>query len=161
MGITILYILIILLFTISFKKDRKKTKEALKKSWKSLDHILPEFLFVVVIVGIAIAFLDPDTISTLIGKQSGWIGVTLCNLVGSITLIPGMIAFPTAAMMINNGAGYMQIGAFISSLMMVGVVTMPMEIKYFGKKLTVIRNVFAFIFTFFVAYIISIVMVGI
>jgi hypothetical protein len=27
----------------------------------------------------------------------------------------------------------MQIGAFVSALMMVGVVTMPVEMKYFGK----------------------------
>ena len=161
MGIVILYVLIVILFVISFKKDKKKTKKALNKAWKSLEHILPEFLFVIVIVGILIAFLNPQTIAMIVGKQSGWFGVVLCNLVGSITLMPGMIAFPTAAMMLDNGAGYMQIGAFISSLMMVGVVTLPMEIKFFGKKLSILRNVFAFVFTFLVAYIIGKVMVGI
>ena len=45
----------------------------------------------------------------------------------------------------------MQIGAFVSSLMMVGIVTMPVEIKYFGKKLTLLRNGLAFSFSFVVA----------
>ena len=49
----------------------------------------------------------------------------------------------------------MQIAAFISTLMMVGVVTMPVEIKYFGKKMTIYRNLMAFIFSFFVAYVIG------
>ena len=49
----------------------------------------------------------------------------------------------------------MQIGAFVSSLMMVGVVTIPVEIKYFGKKLTILRNLLAFLFSFIVAVIIS------
>lgn len=49
----------------------------------------------------------------------------------------------------------MQIGAFISTLMMVGIVTAPVEIKYFGKKLTFLRNVFAFAFSFLVAYVIN------
>lgn len=31
---------------ISFFKDRKKTKMALKKAWKSFENILPQFLSV-------------------------------------------------------------------------------------------------------------------
>ena len=50
------------------------------------------------------------------------------------------------------------IGAFISALMMVGIVTIPVEIKYFGKKLTIYRNALAFIFSFVVALVIGMVM---
>ena len=64
-------------------------------------------------------------------------------------------------MLVENGAGYMQIGAFVSALMMVGVITMPVEIKYFGKKLTIWRNVLAFIFSLFVAFIIGKVVGGV
>jgi len=60
-----------------------------------------------------------------------------------------------AAMLLNNGAGYMQIGAFVSTLMMVGIVTLPVEIKYFGRRLTSTRNILAFLFSFVVAYIIG------
>jgi uncharacterized membrane protein YraQ (UPF0718 family) len=77
--------------------------------------------------------------------------------VGSITLIPPFVAFPTASMLLAGGAGYMQIGAFVSTLMMVGIITIPVEIKYFGKKMTILRNVFAFIFSFAVAVIIGLV----
>ena len=50
------------------------------------------------------------------------------------------------------------IAAFISTLMMVGIVTFPVEIKYFGKKLTILRNLTAFVFSFIVALIIGKVM---
>jgi hypothetical protein len=80
-----------------------------------------------------------------------------CRFDCAVTLIPGFVAFPTAAMLLQGGAGYMQIGAFISTLMMVGVVTIPVEIKYFGKRLTISRNVLAFIFSFFVAFVIGMV----
>ena len=91
----------------------------------------------------------------MIGSDSGWLGVALAALVGAVTLIPGFVAFPMAAMLLQGGAGYMQIGAFVSALMMVGVVTMPIEIKYFGLKLTIWRNALAFVFSFLVAYIIG------
>jgi len=98
-----------------------------------------------------------ESISKIIGADSGWLGVFFAAVVGAITLIPGFVAFPTAAMLLEGGAGYMQIGAFVSTLMMVGIVTMPVEIKYFGKKMTFLRNILAFIFSFFVAYIIGLV----
>ncbi len=148
-GVTIVFLL------LSFFKDRKKTRMALKKGWKAFDNILPQFWVVILFVGVMLAVLDPQTISKLIGKNSGWVGVVLAAAVGSITLIPGFVAFPTAALILQAGAGYMQIGAFISTLMMVGVVTIPVEIKYFGEKMTLLRNLMALIFSFFVAYVIG------
>jgi uncharacterized membrane protein YraQ (UPF0718 family) len=153
----ILYGVTFLLLIISFIKDKNKTITALKKAWKAFENIMPQFLTVILLVGVLLAFLNAETISKLIGSDSGWLGVVTSAVVGAITLIPGFVAFPTAALLLQNGAGYMQIGAFISTLMMVGVVTMPVEMKYFGKRLTILRNLLAFIFSFLVAYIINLV----
>ena len=109
-------------------------------------------------VGILMAVLNPEVISKIIGSSSGWLGVLLASLVGAVTLIPGFIAFPTAALLLQNGAGYMQIGAFVSSLMMVGVVTMPLEMKHFGKRATLLRNALAFVFAFVAALVLGKVM---
>lgn len=152
-----LYAITITLLIISYFKDTNKTKAAIRKAWKSFENILPEFLVVILLVGILIAVLNPELISKIIGSDSGWFGVILASIIGSITLIPGFVAFPTAAILLNNGAGYMQIGAFISTLMMVGIITIPVEIKYFGKKITYLRNSLAFLFSFFVASIIHLV----
>lgn len=146
------------LVVVSLVKSKQKTKMAFKKAWKAFEGILPMFLGVIVLIGLVLAFLDTETISAIIGGSSGWLGVAVCSAVGAIALMPGLIAFPTAALLVAGGAGYMQIGAFISSLMMVGIVTAPVEIKYFGKKATIIRNVLAFAFSFFVAFIIGKVM---
>ena len=151
------YSLSIIFLGISFYKSKKKTKIALKKAWKAFENILPEFLVVILLVGVLLAVLNPETISKIIGNESGWIGVVIAAIIGSITLIPGFVAFPTAATLLNNGAGYMQIAAFISTLMMVGIITLPVEIKYFGKKISLLRNIFAFLFSFVVVYIIGLV----
>ncbi len=153
----ILYGITILLLVISFVKDRDKTKKSLKKAWKAFENILPQFLTVLLLVGVLLAVLNAEVISKIIGAGSGWVGVFLCAVVGAITLIPGFVAFPMAAMLLQNGAGYMQTGAFVSALMMVGIVTLPVEIKYFGIKLTVLRNTLAFIFSFAVALVIGLV----
>jgi uncharacterized membrane protein YraQ (UPF0718 family) len=150
-----LYGITILLLLISCFKDKNKTKKALMKAWKAFENILPQFLGVIMLVGLLLAVFNAELISKIIGEQSGWLGVVLAAVVGAITLIPGFVAFPTAALLLKNGAGYMQIGAFISALMMVGIVTAPVEIKYFGKRLTIARNLVAFLFSFVVAFIIG------
>jgi len=139
------------LLLISLVVSRKKTLLALKKAWKSFENILPELIAIMLFVGLLIALLDPGTISALLGDNSGVLGLLIASVVGSITLIPGFVAFPMADMLLNNGAGITQIALFISTLMMVGVVTFPVERKYFGTKLTVLRNAFAFAFSFVVA----------
>ena len=149
------YSLAVLALLVSFVKDKTKTFLSLKKAWKSFENILPQLLAVMLIVGFMLAFLTPDQISELFGRKSGWYGVLIAASIGSITLIPGFVAFPLAAALLKSGAGYMQITAFISTLMMVGIVTLPVEIKYFGKKATLIRNGLAFTFSLLVAFIIG------
>lgn len=80
------------------------------------------------------------------------------SIIGSITLIPGFVAFPLAAALMKSGAGYMQIAAFVSTLMMVGIVTLPLEIKTFGKRAALIRNIAAFLFSLVAALAIGVVL---
>ena len=157
----IFYGLAVIGLAVSFFKNRKKTLLALKKAWKAFENILPQFLVVLLVVGVMLAVLNPQVISKLIGAESGWYGTVIAAVIGAVTLIPAFVAFPMAGMLLNAGAGLMQIGAFVSSLMMVGVVTMPVEMKYFGKKLTIFRNLLAFLFSFVVALIINWVVGGI
>ena len=143
---------------VSFIKDKKKTKMALKKAWKSFENILPQLLAVMIIIGFALAVLSPQTISRVIGSESGLIGMIVAALIGSITLIPGFVAFPLAAALLENGAGYMQITAFVSTLMMVGVITIPMETNVLGKKLTLTRNIAAFVFSIAAALVMGVIL---
>jgi len=152
----VLYALALIGLTLSFFKDKNKTKMALKKAWKSFENILPQFLSILVIIGIVFAVLSPETITMLLGSDSGFLGVIGASLIGAITLIPGFVAFPLAAALLNNGAGYMQITAFVASLMMVGIVTLPLEIKTFGKKAAIIRNVSAYVFSLIAALIMGV-----
>ncbi|NCC16127.1 MAG: permease [Clostridia bacterium] len=151
------YIAAIAALIVSFTKNKQKSLTALKKAWKSFENILPQILGVILLISFLLAIVNTEVISQLIGKDSGWLGVLLAGLVGAITLIPPYVAFPTASLLLDIGAGYMQIGAFVSTLMMVGIVTIPVEMKFFGKKLTLFRNLFAFLFSFLVAFIIRLV----
>lgn len=47
----------------------------------------------------------------------------------------------------------MQIAVFISTLTMVEIVSLPMEIKYLGRKTAILRNTLSFLFAFLTAWI--------
>lgn len=153
-----LYVLAFTALILSFVKSKENTILSLKKAWKSFENILPQFLTILLVIGIMLSILTPQQISALLGSKSGWMGVFIAAVIGSVTLIPGFIAFPLAAALLNSGAGYMQIGAFVSTLMMVGIITMPVEIKYFGKKAAIIRNALALLFSFGVAFVMGVAM---
>ena len=153
-----LYLLAVIFLIVSYKKDKKKTKMALKKAWKSFENILPQFLTILALLGIVLALLSPEVIANLLGQKAGWLGMMIASIIGSITLIPGFIAFPIAALLLKNGAGLAQLAVFVSTLTMVGIVTLPLEIKYFGKKISIMRNTFAYLFSFIVALVIGVVL---
>lgn len=151
----IVYTITIILLGLSFTKDKKKTILALKKAWKMFITVLPQFLAILLLVGLFLAVFEQETIQRIIGSESGIIGMIISSLIGTIALIPVLIAFPIASELVQNGAGIMQIAVFISTLTTVGLVTLPLESKYLGKKVAVLRNSLAFLFSFITSFIIG------
>lgn len=150
-----IYGIAVVLLGISFVKDRKKTTLSLKRAWKMFISVLPQFVAILLFVGLLLAVVTPEVIQHIIGAETGFGGMLITSLLGAITLVPALIAFPIAAELLNNGAGITQIAVFISTLTMVGFVTLPMEIKYLGKKVAVLRNVLAYLFAFATAFIVG------
>jgi len=151
----ILYVLAAAMLLGSFCKSRQKTKLALKKAWRSFENILPQLLTVLLLIGLLLTVVDAETISKLLGAESGVFGMLLAAVLGSVTLIPAFVAFPLAASLLGSGAGYGQITMFVTTLMMVGVVTLPMESRYFGKRVALRRNLLALIYSVCASFLIG------
>ena len=115
----ILYGLCIVLTLVSFLKNKEKTKKAVINGIKSFEKIMPQFLSIVIVIAITLAILKPETISKFIGKDSGILGVLLSSIVGSIAMMPTFVAFSTGNTLLQNGAGYAQVSALITTLTMV------------------------------------------
>ncbi|WP_461613130.1 permease [Clostridium sp. Marseille-QA1073] len=151
----LLYGAVIVFYLISFLKDRKKTKSALLAGIQSFENIMPQFLGIIFVVGIILTILSPENISSIIGEESGALGVITAAIIGSLTLVPTFVAFSTTALLLENGAGYTQITALISAFMFVGIFTFTMEAKFIGKKATAVRNVIYFVYSIVSAFIVG------
>lgn len=76
----VFYIIAILSLIISFIKSREKTKMVLKKTWKSFENIMPQFLSIILLIGVMLAVLTPEQISMFLGKESGIMVTIIRNL---------------------------------------------------------------------------------
>ena len=155
MSSLILYLITVFLFILSYIKDKDKTKQAFFKGCRSLSNMMPQFLGIIFIVGITLAMLKPETISSILGGSSGAFGIVLSAVVGSIAMMPTFVAFSTGDMLLKSGAGIAQVAALISTLTLIGIITIPMEANYIGKKATLYRNLLAFIFSIMVGFLIE------
>jgi uncharacterized membrane protein YraQ (UPF0718 family) len=130
---------------ISFFLDREKTFTGLKKGLRMFVSILPELLNILILVSVVLYLIPQSMLIRLLGRDSGMTGISIAALTGSISLIPGFIAYPLAAILLKSGVSYGVLAVFITTLMMVGVVTLPLEAKYFGLKTALLRNGLSFL----------------
>ena len=133
------------LSALSFGLDRKKTLAGFKRGWNMFKNVLVPFLSILILVSVLLYLVPPSVITQYLGANSGVLGFSIAAVVGSVTLIPGFISYPIAAGLIDQGASYAVVATFMTTLMMVGVVTLPLEIRYLGRTAAVMRNALNFV----------------
>ena len=155
MHLTLIFVNIFVLscFIFAFIKDREKAKQSLGVAVKSFFSILPIVLIILVLIGLLVSFVPEAEISKFIGKQSGLGGILFVAIFGAILHIPAFVSFPLAASLIKSGASIAAVAAFITTLTMIGIVTLPLEIKELGKKMALLRNGISFIIAIIIALI--------
>ncbi len=146
-----IYILLAIGLIASLVKSKEKTKKAFKIASKVFLKSAPSLLTVLGIVGLTLGVLTPETITRLVGSEAGFTATIIASIIGAITMIPSLVAFPLAGSLLRSGATVMTISAFVTTLVMVGIVTAPLEIKELGKKFTLLRNGFGFIAALIIA----------
>ncbi|MFP3898968.1 MAG: permease [Dehalococcoidia bacterium] len=132
-------------------KDRGKARQSVQVALKSFFRILPTVLLIIVIIGLLMAFLPPDQISRFVGEQAGFGGILTIAALGAVLHIPALVSYPLAASLLQSGASIAAVAAFITTLTMIGMVTLPLEIKELGKKMALLRNGLSFIIAIAIA----------
>ncbi len=133
------------LSAVSFILDREKTIMGFKRGWQMFRKLLLPFLNILIVVSIALYLIPPSAIDEYLGAGSGVGGFLIAAVVGSVTLIPAFISYPIAAGLLQQGASYAVVATFMTTLMMVGIVTLPLEIQYLGRRAAIIRNSLNFV----------------
>ena len=146
------------LLVFSLMKDKGKTKKALIMAFGMGKSMLASILSIIFLIGLILTVLPPETISQLISKQPLFIATVIGAVFGAITLIPAFIAFPLVGTLVHAGVGIVPAVSFLTTLTMVGIVTIPLEKREFGLKFTIVRNGLSFVFAIVIALVMGVVL---
>jgi len=135
---------IILSWLVLFLKNKKKGIEAIHVGIQTIVEMLPMILIIIGIMGIATSFVSPEKVSESLGDRSGLRGFLVISIISSFLQIPGVIAFPIASTLWESGAAVSVVAVFASASTMASILTLPIEMKYLGKKLPIIRIVLTY-----------------
>jgi uncharacterized membrane protein YraQ (UPF0718 family) len=147
---TVLWVITGVALLASLVADRRKTRLSVLKGLRIFWGVLPLLLGVLAVVSLVLAAVTPDMLQHVL-SGSGPLPFFTALGIGSIALMPGFIAYPLAGLLRQNGASTPVLAAFITSLMMVGVLTLPVEARFFGWRVSVLRNGLALVGAILVA----------
>ncbi len=150
-----LYVVTGLSLIVSFLINQEKTIQGLKRGWMKFYKTLPSYLMLLILISIVL-LLSEDLIVEYLGQDNIFLGLLFSLGIGSVTMMPGFIAYPLARILLQRGVPYMVIAGFVTSLMLVGVVTYPLEKSYMGRKATIIRNIMSFVVAGLIALVMGI-----
>ena len=138
-------VLTVLLTLISFAFDKKKTLKGIKKGAKQFINILPTLLSVIILISIVLYFVTDEVLMQYLGADAGIGAYFSAGMIGAVAILPGFIAYPLAGILVKSGVSLSVIAVFITTLKMVGFMTIPIEKRYFGLKVSLMRNALSFV----------------
>jgi len=149
----LIYIVTSFAVIVSLIADRGKTVKSLKAAVRKMLKIAPAFLTMTIFVSVVLYLVPDETILHYLGQENKLLGIFIAYALGSISLIPGFIAFPLCGLLLEKGVLYMILSGFSTTLMMVGVLTFPVERAYLGTKVALLRNLIFLLVAFVVSII--------
>ena len=130
-------------------------RNGLKNTLKTLYFISPMLLAVIGLVGIFKTFVTPQMIHTLFN------GTALHDMLmgvgfGGVSVGQPFLSYIIGGELLDEGASFYGVTAFILAFVTLGVVQLPMEFSIFGFRFTLVRNLLSLIFAFLLSVAITV-----
>jgi hypothetical protein len=121
----------------------------MKNSFETLKSALPIMGGVLLMVSFLNIFLTKYY--SQIFTNNSFLDPLIGNIAGSLSFGIPVTSYIIGGELLDEGVSLMTITAFIMSWTTVGVLMLPLESKFLGKKFAVIRNSINFIFSMIIA----------
>jgi uncharacterized membrane protein YraQ (UPF0718 family) len=131
--------IIFVFWLVLFIKDKEKGIQALHVGWETISSMIPMIIILIGAIGIFSSFMDAKNVSIYFGEKSGIQGFLFVSIISSFLQIPGILAFPIAQTLYHNGVAVATVALFACASTMASLFTLPIEMKYLGKKFPFVR----------------------
>ncbi len=134
------------LVAIGFFRGQGQDVQGIKVAVKLTIEMIPLLLFAFIIAGMMEVLIPSQIISRWIGAESGFRGILIGAMAGSLTPGGPFVSFPIAAGFLRAGAGIGTMVAFVTGWSLWALTRLPLEVGILGWRFTLIRITCTFIF---------------
>jgi uncharacterized membrane protein YraQ (UPF0718 family) len=133
-----------LLLIIGYQQGSGEHTDGLKAGVEILLQIIPLLIFAFIVAGMVQILLPTRLISRWVGTESGFRGILIGTIIGSV--MPGgpFVSMPIAAALLRAGAGIGTMVAFMVGWSLLSVSRLPLEVGIMGGQFVAIRLICVF-----------------
>lgn len=128
-----------------------KLRAAFKQTFKTFFMISPMLLAVIGLIGLFKTFVTPEMLHTLFNGSAlhdMLMGVGL----GGVSVGQPFLSYIIGGELLDEGASFYGVTAFILAFVTLGVVQLPMEFGVFGFRFALLRNLMSLLFAFVLSW---------
>lgn len=133
--------------------NTNKLKLSFKQSYKSLLVMLPLLLLVLMLISLFITFVPDDFYSSFL-NYNPTINSFLSALFGSISTGNPVMSYVIGGEMLHKGVALITVSSFMLTWVTVGFIQFPAESMILGKRFAILRNLFSFVFSLIIAFLV-------
>ena len=114
------------------------------KTWKAFRFIIPILGSVLLVVAFIQALVPAEAYKKIFTGNL-FLDPLIGALLGSVSLGNPIVSYIIADKLLSSGIGIVAVTAFIISWVTVGIIQLPAESFYFGKRFAMVRTLTSFI----------------
>ncbi len=131
-------------------------QESISKSGKMFGKALPTITGILILISLFNVYVPPSWFKTLF--TGSYFDVVTGAVFGSIVAGNPVTSYLISGDLLKQGVALAAVTAFLVSWVTVGVVQLPAEIQFLGKKFAIVRNISAFVLSLLVAFVTVLIM---
>ena len=127
-----------------------KLNEAIRKAAKTMNTVFPMIVGILILISL-FNVLVPTSSYSLVFRGT-MLDPVVGALLGSVVAGNPVNSYIISGDLLKQGISLLAVTAFLTAWVTVGVIQMPAEIQFLGKRFALIRNLSAFILSLLVAF---------
>jgi hypothetical protein len=126
-------------------------RASMRKAGHTLGQSLPVIVGMVLLTSLVLTLFSPEQFARLFGLND-WLDALLGTALGSVAAGPLLASYLLGGELRAGGVSLLAVTALIVSWVTVGLVQLPAEALFLGRRFAITRNLLAFVFTLAVSW---------
>jgi len=132
-------------------ESSRRIHTSLEKTGRTFGQALPVIAGMLLLTSLALTLFSPEQATRYFGRND-FIDALLGAALGSIAAGPPLASYLLGGELRDGGVSLLAVTALVVSWVTVGLVQLPAEALFLGRRFAIARNLVSFVFTLAVAW---------